>query len=1117
MFARHGRQSSKCVCAAMCSMTAAVLLAGAGRASGQTLYWTGHGQTTNIRERSTVPASPFNYLPLVDLWTADLSGPLANEVMKNLFQPTTAGATSGSYALADLADDGLFNGTIDLVLSNSFSASREMNIGDFSVLRSLQFTTRGDATIRGGLLSNGDWLVRWPETSGKITFDVDRLSVYNLWIGGSGSVELVRGVLTTQTSNPGIFKSGPGTLVLNASSSGQISLDSQFTVFAGDVVFTGPGSQSMVSTFISGDDIRIGREFGGQVDLPVTVPYPGWENIPLSPPAPAPVVHVRRTNVMSGANSVRLGQLGTLMFDASLPAYDFGGVVVSHGAGLGRVVKRGLGSTLTLADVSLDQFTGQIGIEEGTLRTPVPNPGASVVFNSSLGSTDAVLEIQVPSGTQSFQNAYSGLGQLAKSGSGTLNLVDPAPSFTGDYRVIDGTLGTSNTPNTPVLKTGVTVAGGTLLNRASENIDDAASIRLAGGVWNLGGFTETVSQLQIFGNSAVSLNNGTLRLAGNLVALPGPSSTARVNGPGTLVFTGTTARTIDVGNTTASVGLDITAAVSGAPIVITGTGVAQFSGAFTSPSLEVRTGTTRLNIPAAAAKPASITVGYTDPFNPDAPTARLELSASDQVSDTASISLVNRADLDLRGFTDTIGGLTVNGAGPFNVTAGTGELVLQGNASFTGTGTTTISGPLNMLAGSRNFTVNTGATALLTGTAYSGTINKIGPGTLRMDNLDGFFTLNNSGSTTSVGTASVGGVTGNGTVQIDTALTINIPAATQRGYGGVFSGAGTLIKSGAGTQELNAGVPNTYTGGTRVEGGTLFLNRFAGTTVIPGNITVASGGTLLYAGGANNQIADAADVTVETGGVMNLDGQTETVRNLVANGNVTIDQQTGTPGGLSATQTIFVGGGTLTGNVGGGALVVNSGTARVRGTVSSASIGSALTNGTLSVGGFIGADQLTISGTMSLPSTTSTLQFTTGQATDPALIRALGGLTYPFAGPARVRVDQFIPQPIGSAIKLIDFGNGTSTPQLAKYALAAPAAGSGRGVLTLSNRVLSYVVIQNPCPADANGSGTVSVQDIFDYLTAYFSNSPGADFNGSGSVTVQDIFDYLAAYFVGCI
>jgi hypothetical protein len=54
------------------------------------------------------------------------------------------------------------------------------------------------------------------------------------------------------------------------------------------------------------------------------------------------------------------------------------------------------------------------------------------------------------------------------------------------------------------------------------------------------------------------------------------------------------------------------------------------------------------------------------------------------------------------------------------------------------------------------------------------------------------------------------------------------------------------------------------------------------------------------------------------------------------------------------------------------------------------------------------------------------------------------------------------------------------------------------------------------CPANFNQQSGVTVQDIFDFLAAYFGALPAADFNGVGGVTVQDIFDFLAAYFGGC-
>jgi hypothetical protein len=66
------------------------------------------------------------------------------------------------------------------------------------------------------------------------------------------------------------------------------------------------------------------------------------------------------------------------------------------------------------------------------------------------------------------------------------------------------------------------------------------------------------------------------------------------------------------------------------------------------------------------------------------------------------------------------------------------------------------------------------------------------------------------------------------------------------------------------------------------------------------------------------------------------------------------------------------------------------------------------------------------------------------------------------------------------------------------------------------NALIFQFTLPPQCIADFNGSGAVTVQDIFDFLAAYFSNNPAADVNDSGSVTVQDIFDFLAAYFAGC-
>jgi hypothetical protein len=63
--------------------------------------------------------------------------------------------------------------------------------------------------------------------------------------------------------------------------------------------------------------------------------------------------------------------------------------------------------------------------------------------------------------------------------------------------------------------------------------------------------------------------------------------------------------------------------------------------------------------------------------------------------------------------------------------------------------------------------------------------------------------------------------------------------------------------------------------------------------------------------------------------------------------------------------------------------------------------------------------------------------------------------------------------------------------------------------------VRMQVAITPPCAPDFNHSGGLEVQDIFDFLNAWFAGNPAADFNGGG-LAVQDIFDFLNAWFAGC-
>jgi hypothetical protein len=54
------------------------------------------------------------------------------------------------------------------------------------------------------------------------------------------------------------------------------------------------------------------------------------------------------------------------------------------------------------------------------------------------------------------------------------------------------------------------------------------------------------------------------------------------------------------------------------------------------------------------------------------------------------------------------------------------------------------------------------------------------------------------------------------------------------------------------------------------------------------------------------------------------------------------------------------------------------------------------------------------------------------------------------------------------------------------------------------------------CPADFDGSGTLSVSDIFAFINAWFLGQPSTDFDYSGALEVGDIFAFLNSWFSGC-
>lgn len=94
---------------------------------------------------------------------------------------------------------------------------------------------------------------------------------------------------------------------------------------------------------------------------------------------------------------------------------------------------------------------------------------------------------------------------------------------------------------------------------------------------------------------------------------------------------------------------------------------------------------------------------------------------------------------------------------------------------------------------------------------------------------------------------------------------------------------------------------------------------------------------------------------------------------------------------------------------------------------------------------------------------------------------------------------------------------GAASPSLLIANGAAPDSGSYDCLITNPcGQATTLAASVRFCAGDTSCSGTITVQDIFEYLGRFFALDPRADTNRSGQITIQDIFDFLTSWFAGC-
>ncbi|GAB1489782.1 hypothetical protein MASR2M8_22360 [Opitutaceae bacterium] len=287
---------------------------------------------------------------------------------------------------------------------------------------------------------------------------------------------------------------------------------------------------------------------------------------------------------------------------------------------------------------------------------------------------------------------------------------------------------------------------------------------------------------------------------------------------------------------------------------------------------------------------------------------------------------------------------------------GSGKLILGGTTDNTFTGGVFINNGIVQAAkttalGTGTTSIANGATLELAGgIAPTNAISVTGTG------VGGNGAIRNvSGTNTMSGTITE---TGNATITADAGSTLNLTGTitgtnvnTTFGGGGALSaarittgaGAVTINSTGTGTVTYNGANANTYTGATTVNNGTLILGKTAGVNAVAGDLVI--GDSIGAAASANvqlnasNQIADTSSVTIYSDGRLNLNNQSETIRNLNSS---------------STTAQVALGSGTL--NVANPASNSYAGSFSGTGTINKAGVGRTTLSGSST--GFTGATNL---------------------------------------------------------------------------------------------------------------------------------------------------------------
>jgi autotransporter-associated beta strand protein len=458
-------------------------------------------------------------------------------------------------------------------------------------------------------------------------------------------------------------------------------------------------------------------------------------------------------------------------------------------------------------------------------------------------------------GNVTITSVISGAGGLTKNGAGTLTLSGAASNtYTGATTVNQGTLVLAKPGS--VLSPAITIGGAgftaTVQLGAALQIYGANTTINAQGQLNLNNFNEYIGTLTLSGGGGVVTGTGILYLGGTGVTSSASSVTSTLAGNYSLY----TNQIFSIASGTAPGGVDVLVSgpiaefTAGSTVTKTGAGTLVLSGANSWTGLTTISAGV-LNIQNASA------LGTTAAGTTVSSGAALQIQGNIAVGNEAlalnggGISS-DGALRNISGNNSYAGGITLGSASTINSDAGTLTLsggIVNGGFDLTLGGASNIS-ESGVISGTGAMTKSDSGTLTLSGiNTYSGG-STINGGTVIVSASSG---LGASGGSATINAATLdiaaSFTSARNFVLGNSASTVLVDPTFTFTANGVFSGTGTLNKTGTGTMVL--GGINTYTGDTNVSAGTLQIS-------------------------ANDRIANSSNLNV-SGGTFDLQSFNDTV------------------------------------------------------------------------------------------------------------------------------------------------------------------------------------------------------------------------------------------------